>query len=145
MSLVTFKRHDGFPSIFDELLSPDFFGGLTVDTNTTKTPSVNIKETDASYVLDLAVPGLKKEDFTIELDDDVLTISSEVSAAKEDSKKDTFTRKEFSYASFKRSFTLPENVDVTAINAAYTNGVLSIEIPKKELDVENSKRLIEVS
>lgn len=141
MSLVTFKRHKGFPSIFDEFMSPDFFGGLTLDNDTTKMPSVNIKETDTGYVVDLAAPGLKKEDFKIELDNDVLTISSEVSTTKEDK----FTRKEFSYASFNRSFTLPENVDVTAINAAYTNGVLSIEIPKKELDVENSKRLIEVS
>jgi HSP20 family protein len=94
-------------------------------------PAVNIKETEDAYYLDFAAPGYKKDDFIIELNNDVLTVSSEKKIEKED-KEDNFTKKEFSYESFTRSFNLPELVEGDNIKATYKNGVLEVKIPKKE-------------
>jgi len=98
----------------------------------TTLPSINIKENEDAYVVDVAAPGFEKEDFNIELDHDVLTISTQVKEETESKEGGKFTRKEFSYKSFKRSFTLPELVEDEKIGATYTNGILSINIPKKE-------------
>lgn len=95
-------------------------------------PSINIKENEEAFIVDVAAPGFEKDDFNIELDHDVLTISSQVEEETESKEGERFTRKEFSYKSFKRSFTLPELVEDENISATYTNGILSITIPKKE-------------
>ena len=95
-------------------------------------PSINIKENENEFVVDVAAPGFEKEDFNIELNHDVLTISSQVKEESESKEGEKFTRKEFSYKSFKRSFTLPELVEDENISATYKNGILSIHIPKKE-------------
>jgi len=133
------------PAFMNELFRPDWFGGAEVLNS--KLPAVNIKEDDASFSLELAVPGRKKEDFKIEIDNDLLTISSE--SKKETSSEnevDTvkYTRKEFSYTSFKRSFTLPETVNADKIEALYTDGILSFKLPKKEESLPKPKRLIEL-
>jgi HSP20 family protein len=108
-------------------------------------PAVNIKETETTFVVELAAPGKKKEDFNVELDDNVLTISSEASSENEEKDKEgKYTRKEFSYSSFKRSFTLPEIVNDYDINASYENGVLHITLPKKEEALPKPKRMIEI-
>lgn len=133
-----------FPSIIDELLKPDWLGGM--QSFNANVPAVNIKETDASFGIELAAPGKKKEDFNIEIDHNVLTISSEEKAEKEE--KDTegkYTRKEFSYSSFRRAFTLPETVNTENINATYENGVLHIALPKREEALPKPKRLIEIA
>ncbi|GAA4270893.1 Hsp20/alpha crystallin family protein [Aquimarina gracilis] len=145
MSLI--KRADRLPFLFDDFFTSDWFGGTV---NTSKiginTPAVNVKETDNSFELELAAPGLTKEDFNIELDHDVLTISSEVKSEKETKENDgKYSRKEFSYRSFKRSFTLPDTVNGAEIKASYENGVLLVSIPKKEEAKVQPKRLIEIS
>lgn len=99
----------------------------------TSIPAVNIKETEDSFSVEVAAPGKSKEDFNIELDNDVLTISSEDRKENETTEeKGRFTRKEFSYSTFKRAFSLPDSVDNTKISASYNNGVLEIALPKKE-------------
>ena len=92
---------------------------------------VNVKETEKSYQLEVVAPGFEKSDFKVNLDQDILTISAEKkNEAKEGNEKQI--RREYSYRSFKRSFTLDEKVDATNIDASYVNGVLTLNLPKKE-------------
>ena len=130
-----------FPSIIDELLKPDWLGGI--QNFNTNVPAVNIKETDTSFGIELAAPGKKKEDFNIEIDHNVLTISSENKTEKEET-EGKYTRKEFSYSSFRRAFTLPETVNTESINATYENGVLYVALPKREEALPKPKRFIEI-
>lgn len=106
-------------------------------------PSANIKETNENFQIELAVPGLKKEDIKIDLDQDVLTISSEQKEEKTE-EKDNYTRREFNYSSFKRSFYLPEIADTDKISAEYKDGVLNILIPKKESAIKKPQKRIEI-
>jgi len=141
MSLV--KRNDMlFPSLMNEIFKPDWFGGL--ENMNSVQPAVNIKEEDSGFELELSVPGRAKEDFNIEVDDNVLTISSEMKQENE-TKEDSYTRREFGYSSFKRSFTLPETVNTEDIGATYENGILKLNLPKKEEALPKPKRLIELS
>ncbi len=144
MNIVKSKNVD-LPSIFDELFPADWFGGIANQVaSTTNTPAVNIKETADDFVLEVAAPGKTKEDFILSLDHDVLTISTE--AKKEESEvKDTYTRREFSFSAFKRSFKLPQTVNKETINATYTNGILYVGLPKREEDKVKPKRTIEIS
>jgi HSP20 family protein len=130
-----------FPSIIDELLKPDWLGGI--QSFNTNVPAVNIKETDTSFGIELAAPGKKKEDFNIEIDHNVLTFSSEEKTEKQET-EGKYTRKEFSYSSFRRAFTLPETVNTESINATYENGVLYVALPKREEALPKPKRLIEI-
>ncbi|RTE53219.1 Hsp20/alpha crystallin family protein [Arenibacter aquaticus] len=141
MSIV--KRNNVlFPSLMNEFFKPDWFGGM--DNVNYNVPAANVKETESEYLLELAVPGRKKEDFNVEIDNDVLTISSEVK--NEDSEVDEgYTRKEFTFSSFKRVFSLPETVAADKINASYEDGVLKFVLPKKEEALPKPKRLIEIA
>lgn len=141
MSII--KRSDVlFPSLMNEILKPDWFGGLENDKN--NVPAVNIKENEKDFELELAVPGRKKEDFQIEINENVLTISS-VSKIEENIEKDNYTRREFVYSSFKRAFTLPETVDEDNIKANYDNGILKLALPKKVEALPKPKRTIALS
>ena len=140
------KRNDfWFPSIFDEFFTENRLDVPNYE-NFSK-PAVNISENIATFVVDLAVPGLKKEHFAIEIEKDVLKVSSNF-APKRDSadtkNNNQFTRKEFSYGKFTRTFTLPETVNVEDIKAEYTDGILSITLPKKEVK-EEVKKMVEIS
>ncbi|HVZ56569.1 MAG TPA: Hsp20/alpha crystallin family protein [Chitinophagaceae bacterium] len=124
----------GFNNLFDEFFSKDLFDWN--DKNFTATgatlPSVNVRETDSDFRIDLAAPGMKREDFRVELDKNILSISAEKKSEQEDN-TGRYTRREFNYQSFSRSFTLPaEVVDSGKIEAAYREGILSITVPKKE-------------
>jgi HSP20 family protein len=100
---------------------------------TNSSPSVNIVEHDANYTMQLAAPGLQKSDFSINIENDYLVISAEKQTEKEETGNEgKFTRREFNYSSFKRSFQLDENINREGIAASYENGVLSITLPKKE-------------
>ena len=115
------------------------------DSNTTL-PAVNIRETDDNYVVEMAAPGMKKEDFKIELDNNVLTISAEKTEEHEENGKEKYSRKEFSYQSFQRSFNLPkEVVDEEKIEAHYKDGVLHLTIPKKEEAKQRPPRKIQIA
>lgn len=140
MSLI--KRNEVlFPALMNEILRPDWFGG-TQNTRTS-IPAVNIKENEKDYSLELFVPGRAKEDFGIEIDDAVLTISSEIKESHAGS-EENFTRREFTITSFKRAFTLPEIVATDKIEAAYENGILKFKLPKKEEALPKPKRTIEL-
>ena len=125
----------------NDFFKPDWFGSL--ETNH-RIPPVNIQENENDFLLELEIPGLKKEDFNIELDNDVLIISSEVKKGSEE-KNENYTRKEFTVSSFRRAFTLPETVDSDEINAAYKAGILKISLPKKEEALPKPKRLVEIA
>lgn len=149
MNLI--KRTDHWlPSVFD-----DFFNTDWAEKNTrfaprlgVNIPAVNIKENDNAFVVEVAAPGKNKEDFNLELDHNLLTISSEVKeehhGESNGENKEKFTRREFSYSSFKRSFTLPESIDNSKINASYKDGVLTIELPKREEAKVQPKRMIAI-
>lgn len=120
------RYNDVFPGLFDDFVTRNW------SNNNHAVPAVNIKETDDDFQIEVAAPGLKKEDFKIELDNDVLTLSSEVKNEKE-SKEDNYTYRQFGYQSFKRSFQLPKGkVNADKVNAKYENGVLHLVLPKLE-------------
>lgn len=138
MALVKFNNGRSYTPGFAPF--NDLFDTIFNDKAFSKLPAVNIAETDEKYEVALAVPGLKKEDFKINLEESVLTISAE-------SKKDVIeegkkvTRKEFSYSSFSRSFTLPETADTDKIQASYVDGVLTIDIAKKKEEKVQAKQI----
>jgi HSP20 family protein len=94
-------------------------------------PAVNITENNDEYKVTLAAPGMKKDDFKIDVEGNMLTISSEKEESKEEKEK-RFTRKEYNYSSFSRSFTLPEEINKEKIEASYEEGILKIALPRKE-------------
>ena len=127
-------RFNNYPSLFDQLFDTDLFDWSNrnySETNTT-VPSVNIKENADAFNVEMAVPGFDKKDFKIALDHNVLTISSEKKVENETKEGERFTRHEYSYQSFSRSFTLPEAANGDKISAKYDNGILNVEIPKRE-------------
>jgi HSP20 family protein len=116
-----------FSDVFDSLINDSILN----DRSMAKTPAVNIAETENEFHIELAVPGLKKEDFKINLDKNVLSVSAEKKAENvEEGKK--YSKREYSYNSFVRSFTLPESADYGKIDAEYTDGVLKLNVAKKE-------------
>jgi HSP20 family protein len=150
MTLV--KRNGSFlnplPMLFDDFFNRDLFdwnNSNFSDTNTT-IPAVNIKETAENYEVEVAAPGMTKDDFKVELDGNMLTISSEKRSQNEQTGNDRYARKEFSYQSFQRSFSLQKNVvDIDKIQAKYENGLLQLLIPKKEEAKQKPPRLIQIS
>jgi HSP20 family protein len=126
-------------TLLSDLLDTDSFFN---DTYLRKSwvPSVNVKEDEKCYELDFAVPGLKKDDFKIEVDRGVLTISAESKSEKEETDK-KYTRKEYNYSSFSRSFTLPDNVNEEQLEAKYEDGVLKVVLTKKEEEKSNKKTI----
>ena len=142
MSIVK-KSNPFFPLFVNEFFRPDWFGGRET-LNNNHVPAVNIKENEKGFELDLAVPGYKKEDFNVEVDNDILSISTELKSENE-KKEDDYTRREFSYTSFKRSFSLPETINGSKIVAHYEGGILSLTLPKKEEALPKPKRLIQIA
>lgn len=105
-------------------------------------PAVNISEDDKGFNIDVVAPGFKKEDFKVNVDDDVLTISAETkSETNEGGDKKQYSRREYSYSSFTRSFRLPENAKDDSISASYTDGVLRLMVPKSEQQVKATKQI----
>ncbi len=144
MTLV--RRNDLFPelpSLFDDFLTRDFWKSTNGGWKDTM-PAVNIEENENEFSIEVAAPGYKKGDFKIELDNNMLTIASE--KQMEDNKKEkNYTRKEFHYESFSRSFRLPENVvNGDKITANYDDGVLHIHLPKREEVKPKPTRLISI-
>ena len=131
-----------FPSLMEEFFRPDWMGGI--QNNSLAVPPVNIRETDQAYEVELSAPGKSKNDFNIEVENDMLTISSEYNT-ENTTEEGKFTRREFSHSSFRRSFTLPETVKEDDIKASYENGILRITLPKREEALPKPKRLIDIS
>jgi HSP20 family protein len=142
MSLVKFNNRTRntapyFNNVFDSLFSD----ALNKNYGISKMPAVNIAETAVSYKIELAAPGLNKEDFKIELKKDNLSVWAEKKSQQTEEQKD-YTRKEFEYFSFARSFVLPEGVDTEKISAEYVNGVLNITLGKKEPAKDEHKEIV---
>ena len=136
------------PVLFEDFINRDSFNwGLSnFSSSNTTIPAVNIRETNENYHVEVAAPGMQKKDFKVELDGNLLTISSEKTDQKEEADTEKYTRKEFSYQAFQRSFTLPkELVDADKIQAKYENGMLHLLIPKKEEAKQKAPRLIQIS
>lgn len=108
-------------------------------------PAVNVLEFDDKFLVEMAVPGFKKTDFDVSLDNKILTISAETKSENEEVKDDQYTRKEFGYSSFKRLFTLPEKIDNDKILAKYEDGILKVALPKLEEAKTKPARNIEIS
>lgn len=144
MTLVKFNNRTRntapyFNNVFDSLFSD----ALTKNHLINKTPSVNILEDEKAFVIELAAPGLKKDDFQIQIKKDTLSIWVEKTKSEIEESKD-YSRKEFEFSSFARSFNLPENVDAEKITAEYKDGILKVVISKKD-DEKLQNRTITVS
>ena len=133
--LPMLRHRNFFPSIVDDFFGRDLLPGNDVFDNQTgvSMPSVNIVEGKEDFRIEVAAPGLEKDDFKIDLENNVLTISSEKEESNEQHEDDNrYMRREFCYSSFRRAFSLPNTVDADKIEANHKNGVLSIVIPKRE-------------
>lgn len=145
MALVRFTSQQ--PSLFDRFFNNDLFDWSASNYSNTNTtlPSVNIKESSDDFEVEVAAPGFTKNDFRIELNHDLLTISSDKEIENETKDGQIFSLREFSYQSFSRSFTLPNTADSEKIGAKYENGILRIVIPKKEEARPKPARQISIS
>lgn len=134
------RRNNFFDDFFTKELF-DFNNAGFAQSGITQ-PSVNVKDMDERFEIQVAAPGMKKEDFTVNLERNVLTISSEKQTQNEEKDEDgNFSRREFNYSSFRRSFTLPEAVEHENIEAAYEDGLLKITVPKKEKSMQMLKTI----
>jgi len=139
MRIVKYNNNNVFPSLINEFFNDDF--GMNFLNRSHSVPSVNSLENNDSFEIDLAVPGMKKEDFTIELNDKVLVISSETSNTNEN---DKMRLNEFNFSSFQRSFRVPDSVDQDKIKANYKNGILKIKLPKRKESISKPNRVINI-
>jgi len=145
MTLVKWHRDDRLPqfsSFFEDFFNDDnfFLGNKVIK----RTPSVNIVENKDNFCIELAAPGLKKEDFKIHLENNLLTIETNLEEKNEE-KDERYTRREFCYYNFQRSFTLPSTIDSSKIEAKYDNGILNVNLPKKEEAKEKPARQISIN
>ena len=131
-------------SSVDQFLNDTFSNWRNEMAEGNRIPRVNIAETDDDFLVEMAAPGMKRDDFHIELDNDNLVISAEVQNTNED-KNSNYTRREFSYESFRRSFHLPNSVEVDKIQAKYQDGMLKLVIPKKEEAKRKPPKKIKIS
>ena len=139
MRIVKYNNNNVFPSLMNEFLNDDF--GMNLFNRSNSLPSVNSTENNDSFEIDLAVPGMKKDDFIIELNDKVLVISSEKSSINNENMR----LNEFDYSSFQRSFRVPDSVDLDKIKATYKNGILKIKLTKKKDSITKPNRLIDIT
>jgi HSP20 family protein len=136
-SVILRNNYSPMRSLFEDFLNEDFFS-----LGKSNVPSVNVKEEESEFQIEVAAPGYKKDSFNIEVKDNYLTISSKNESTKED-KSDKYHRREFFSSSFERSFYLPEGSNAENIKASYTDGILSVSVPKKT-KVEKESRMIEI-
>jgi HSP20 family protein len=141
--LPVFKTRS-LPGLFDEFLNGNLLPNYIEEGAWKSTPAVNIYESNEKFEIEIAAPGLEKEDFKIDLKNEYLLVYSEKKDKKEEKEKGKIVRSEFRYSSFQRSFALPKDIDSTAINATHKNGVLIIELPKKVEQKDSLARQIEI-
>ncbi len=138
-----FRRH-WMPGLMEDYSGNDYMNQRFTGAAAPTVPDVNVVETEKDYRIELAAPGLDKKDFNIDLQNDILTISSEKKDESEE-KDENFMRREFNYTSFRRSFTIPESVKSDDIKAKHENGILKVHIPKKEESIEKGPKQISIS
>jgi len=141
--LPVFKTRS-LPGLFDEFFNGNLLPNYIEEGAWKSTPAVNIYENNEKFEIEIAAPGLEKEDFKIDLKNEYLLVYSEKKDKKEEKEKGKVVRSEFRYTSFQRSFALPKDIDVNAIQASHRNGILVIELPKKIEQKDSSVRQIEI-
>ncbi len=141
MNLITTNLNRLKPTLLDELFDDRWFN---FDTINNTFPAVNTIEKENEYLLEIAVPGMNKKDFEIEIENDLISVSS--TSKEENEVKDVlnYNRQEFNFNSFHRTFSLPKEVDQTKIKAIYSNGILAVTLPKLKEVISKSRKLIEV-
>lgn len=140
MNLVRKQRNSFSPSLVNEWLTNDWLQPYSFENK--QLPAVNIQEMDQAFLVELAAPGLKKEDLQVEVEKDVLSIASEAEGKTEETGR--YTRKEYNFASFRRTFSIPESVDSKKIDALYSEGVLTVTLPKRKEAVQEPKKSIRI-
>ena len=140
--LPTITRRRFRPFYLSNLFEDTFFP--VFQNSGSSIPAVNIREDDKNYNIELAVPGMDKKDLKIDINEDVLTISSESKHENEED-RDGYKRKEFSYSSFARTFYIPENINRDKIEAGYKDGILTVSLPKQEEEKSKLTRQIDIS
>ena len=140
MRIVKYNNNNVFPSLMNEFFNDDL--RMNFFNRRHSVPSVNSVENNDSFEIDLAVPGMKKDDFTIELNDKILVISSDNS---DHDQNERIRLNEFNYSSFQRSFRVPESVELDKIKANYKNGILKIKLPKRKDSITKPNRVIDIS
>lgn len=142
--LPVFRKRTELPGLVDEFFGRDLLSNFFDLETGISVPAVNIVEGKDEYRIEVAAPGLTKKDFQVDVQNNVLVISSE-KQMEEEKKEEKFMRREFSYSSFRRTFSLPQGADIEKINASQKDGVLSISIPKKEEAKEKPARNIKIN
>lgn len=139
------RRHHGFfPNHIDALVNEFFNNGRSVKNSFVhQTPAVNVSETEKEYTLEVAVPGLKKEDISLKIEEDTLIISA-TKEVKEGEITDNYTRREFDFSNFTRRFQLNDTVDTEGITANFDAGILAIVLPKIVEETKDNNRVIEI-
>jgi HSP20 family protein len=136
---------NNFPVFLNQIFDDDFMNSVLSDSNHRHSlPAVNIREDKDCFSIDVAAPGLKKDDFKVELNHNVLTISSEKKVEKEE-KDEKMVRREFSYSSFRRSFEMPQGIDAEKIAASHKDGILTVTVPKREEAKEKGPKMISIN
>ncbi|MBS1771954.1 MAG: Hsp20/alpha crystallin family protein [Bacteroidetes bacterium] len=143
---VLTKAKENFPALFDDFFKPwnEWFDGGGLLERTLTVPAVNISEEKDNYKVTMAAPGMKKDDFKVDVEGNLMTISAEQEEEKEEKDK-KYNRKEYNYTSFSRSFTLPDAVNKDNIDAKYDNGILTLTLPKKDEAKKQSGKNIVVN
>jgi len=143
MALPNRYSFPAFPSLVDNFFGPDEDTMQRFWDRSPKVPAVNVSETDEGYQLEVAAPGMKKDDFEVEVKDGVLTIRSETRSETAE-EEDKYTRREFSYRAFKRAFVLPEQVEADQIKASYRDGILYVDLPKRAIQQAKPVKRIDI-
>jgi HSP20 family protein len=140
------KNGNQFPTLFSDFFDTErFFGNRWFEKEFNQNlPAVNVRENGKEFCVEFAAPGFKKDDFKVDVEDNVLVVSAE-REKESNEENDRFTRREFSYSSFSRSFTLPQNVNSENIDAKYSDGILKLSIPKKEAAKAKPTKQIKVA
>ena len=140
MNLVRKQRNSFSPSLVNDWLTTDWLQPYPFENK--QLPAVNIQEMDHAFLVELAAPGLKKEDLQVAVEKEVLSIASEAEGKTEETGR--YTRKEYNFASFRRTFSIPESVDSKKIDALYSEGVLTVTLPKRKEAVQEAKKSIRI-
>ena len=130
----------GIGQLVEKMINKDLSDVRFEDIFTHQSPAVNIQESDAQYLMDIAAPGMQKKDFEIQIDNNLLIVSAK-RKKEEDQENDNFYRREFNYREFKRSFRLPDSVESNKISASYENGILRISLPKTEQEIKKTQTI----
>lgn len=141
--LPVLRKRVYLSDFYHDFFGKDLLGSFFSDGADYRVPAVNIKENDKGFTIELAAPGLKKEDIIVKVENDTLSISSSIENEKK-REDENYMRHEFNFKSFNRTFSIPENVDQEKISANNNNGVLTVELPKLEDKKVNKSKLIKV-